>query len=90
MEWEKGKLTKATIHSALGGNCRIRTSEKITVDVPTSKIEGANPNTFYNFVDAGKPLVKENAQLLEMSVNQGNVIDFKTEKGKTYNIIPQK
>jgi alpha-L-fucosidase 2 len=90
MEWEKGKLTKATIHSALGGNCRIRTSEKITVDVPTSKIEGANPNTFYNFVDAGKPLVKENVQLLEMSVNQGNVIDFKTEKGKMYNIIPQK
>lgn len=90
IEWEKGKLTKATIHSALGGNCRIRTTEKIAVNVPLSKIEGANPNPFYQFVDAGKPIIKDSSKLPEMPENQGNVIDFQTEKGKSYTIILQK
>ncbi len=45
MWWEDGKLTRALVHSAKGGECRILTKESITVlDVPKPKKRSkANP-----------------------------------------------
>lgn len=85
MEWEKGKLTKAVIHSTLGGHCRVRTNEKITVqNTPTETIKGENPNPLFSFVDAGKPTIKDKTKSNVLPAIQGVTLDFKTEKGKQY------
>jgi alpha-L-fucosidase 2 len=88
MEWEKGKLTKATIYSELGGNCRIRTNDLMKTNVITSTAKGINSNPFFSFIDAGKPIIKDNNSLLQLTTNQGNVIEFNSEKGKIYTFTP--
>ena len=85
MEWEKGKLTKAVIHSKLGGHCRVRTNEKVTVEnTPTETLKGENPNLLFSFVDAGKPIIKDKTKSNVLPAAQGVTLDFKTEKGKQY------
>ena len=87
MEWKAGKLTKAVVHSALGGRCRIRANDKITVkqaaDQPlaTDKL-----NPLFNIVDAGKPLINDETKLGDMPVAKGYTIEIKTEKGKHYDL----
>ncbi|WP_298351450.1 glycoside hydrolase family 95 protein [Runella sp.] len=85
MEWEKGKLTKAVIHSTLGGHCRVRTNEKIAVlNTPYETSKGENPNPLFSFVDAGKPIIKYKTKSNAIPTIQGVTLDFKTEKGKQY------
>ncbi len=85
MEWENGKLTKAVIYSTIGGNCRIRTNESnIIENTQTNAAKSANPNPLFNFINAGDPLIKDKSKLGEMPNNQEFVIDFATEKGKSY------
>ena len=49
---------------------------------------GENPNPLYTAY--GKPTYKKNveAKLVEVDQSNGYTIDFKTEKGKTYTIVP--
>jgi len=90
MEWENGKIKKATITSGLGGNCRLRTSQPFGINnVSAHAALGVNPNPFFHVIDPGKPLNKSNSRLNEMPVFKFNTIDFGTEKGKTYEVIPQ-
>ena len=51
MEWSEGKLTKATITSSLGGNCRLRTSRQVKISgVQVNKATGINPNSLFTIV----------------------------------------
>lgn len=92
MEWENGKLTKAVIHSALGGNCRIRSFAEVKPKGhEAKKAEGNNPNTFY-FIGKTAGLVKGNnaAQLKKLNLKETFLIDFNTEKGEIYELTPTK
>lgn len=85
MEWEKGKLTKAVIHSTIGGNCRIRTNESMIVEnTQTNTAKNTNTNPLFSFINAGEPIIKDKSKLGEMPNIQGFVINFATEKGKSY------
>ncbi|MCX6213982.1 glycoside hydrolase family 95 protein [Spirosoma sp.] len=87
MEWKAGKLTKAVVHSALGGNLRIKTNDRMMVQPALSaELSPANPNPLFSFVDAGKPIIKDKTKLGEMSVVKGFIVDMKTEKGRVYEI----
>jgi alpha-L-fucosidase 2 len=86
LEWANGKLTEATIYSTLGGNCRVRASDKFSVNTTSEPAKGKNPNPLFNFVDAGKPLIKDPSKLIEMPILDSNIIDFNTESGKIYRI----
>ena len=91
MEWEKGTLTKAKITSTLGGNCRLRTCEKLKVqNVETSIAEGQNPNPLFKYTDPGIPQNLSNATLSDLPEKIYYTVDFMTEKGKTYEVIPEK
>ena len=91
MEWDKGVLSRAKITSTLGGNCRLRTCEKIKVqNVETSIAEGQNPNPLFSYTDPGVPQNMSNAVLKELPAKTYHTVDFMTEKGKTYQIIPVK
>lgn len=89
LSWSDGKITKASIYSALGGNCRIRTAIPVKV-LETNFIEakGENPNTLMR--TTGTPEYKNNATrgLIELNIKETYVIDFKTEKGEVYTIVP--
>ncbi len=88
MEWKDGKVTKVTILSNLGGNCRVRSHAPLQVKGPDAKTaDGQNPNPFY-FVTKAPQLVKgDNAsQLLPFELKETVSIDFPTEKGKAYEL----
>jgi alpha-L-fucosidase 2 len=90
IDWKKGKLSKATIKSNLGGNCRLRTPIPVKVIAVSSKNAIGNNKNTLNIPPAIPVYQKvDNAKLTDISFNRGYVIDFTTEKGKTYTIIPQ-
>lgn len=88
MEWKEGKLIQATIHSNLGGNCRIRSHTVLNTKNSEAKAaEGENPNEFY-FVSKAPALVKGNnaSQLQPLELKETTSIDFPTEKGRRYQL----
>lgn len=88
MFWQNGNLTKATIYSKIGGNCRVRTNESLLVNhVQPQIVKGENPNQLFNFIKVDKPIIKDSSKLLKMEEPSGFVIDFLTEKGKKYDVL---
>lgn len=88
MEWKNGKITKAIIYSSLGGNCRVRTTTKVSAKgFELKQAEGKNLNDFY-FMGQAPDLVKgENAVLLQqLELKETSLVDFSTEKGKDYEL----
>jgi alpha-L-fucosidase 2 len=89
LQWSKGILTRATVSSTLGGNCRVRTSIPVkVVEVASTKAKENNANSLME--TPARPAYRKNstATLPELNVVNTYVIDFVTEKGKTYTIIP--
>ena len=86
IEWRDHKITKLLIHSALGGNCRLRLNEK-----PSNKqlamARGQNPNHFYVTIDIQKPIIKVDNDKLRVQLPKTWLYDLKTIPGKSYRII---
>jgi len=89
LDWKANKLTKAVIYSGSGGNCRLRTNVPVRVRGVSSKTaagENTNPLIFspekQNYEKAAQ------AKLPELNLRNTYVIDFPTEKGKSYTIEP--
>ncbi|TZF83291.1 glycoside hydrolase family 95 protein [Pedobacter sp. BS3] len=84
--WAKGKLVKAKIYSANGGDCRLRTAIPVKVkEVSTLQRDAGALNAAVEVPPYQK---NPSAKLLQLDVRKGYVIDFKTEKGKSYTIVP--
>ena len=90
IDWQNNQLTKAIIYSGSGGNCRLRTLVPVKViEVPSKKAEGENPNSLA--VKQEKIPYNKNlavTRLRSLHTRDGHVIDFMTEKGKKYTIVP--
>jgi alpha-L-fucosidase 2 len=89
LQWQNGQLVNSKIYSALGGNCRIRTLQPVkVVEVKTNQPSGENPNELNTVFS--KPPYKKNAkaELVEINQSKGYTLEFITEKGKTYTIVP--
>ncbi|TKC55437.1 glycoside hydrolase family 95 protein [Pedobacter hiemivivus] len=86
MEWKAGKLEKLTLKSELGGNCRLRVRQNITLNGSTllTKAKGENSNAFYQVNGIKAPLISEKARLKGMPVPETELYDFDTKAGKTY------
>jgi len=89
INWKNGKLTQAKIYSGNGGNCRVSSLLPINVvETKTKRTERINSNEL-NTVYGKPPYQKsEKAQLVELNIPKHYTIDFITEKGKTYTIVP--
>ena len=86
--WANGRLTKATVRSTLGGLCRIRTNQPVTImNTKTTPATGQNPNALFSFVQAGKPLGAN--PVTQQQTPNGFVQDFQTVAGGTYMLISQ-
>jgi len=89
INWKDGKLIQAKIYSGNGGNCRVSSLKPIKVIETRSKqAEGLNSNELNTVY--GKPPYQKNekAKLVEISIPKSYTIDFVTEKGKIYTIVP--
>lgn len=86
IEWKNSKLTKLTIKSNLGGNCRVRIAKNIQIKTKANLqlVKGENPNPYYQVNTIKKPLISEKAQLKGYSLPETHVFDFHTEKGGYY------
>src|SRR5687767_5280425 len=89
INWKAGKLSEAKIYSGNGGLCRISSLEPAKVIETNSKpAKGVNPNILNT--DYGKPPYQKNAKatLVELNIPERYIIDFTTEKGKIYTVVP--
>lgn len=89
-EWKNGKLSGARIHSGLGGNCRLSTSLPVKIIGAIVKpVTGPNQNSLNELAEI--PVYRKNkkAQLQDLALRKNYLIDFQTEKGKTYTVITQ-
>ena len=89
INWNEGKLSQAKIYSGNGGVCRISSLQPVKVVEIKSKPAQENNSNELN-TSYGKPDYKKNetATLVELNVAKRYVIDFITEKGKTYTVVP--
>jgi alpha-L-fucosidase 2 len=86
IEWKNSQLTKLTVKSTLGGNCRIRIAKNINLKSKTQlkNSTGENPNEYYQVNSIKTPLVSEKAELKGFPVPETQIFDFNTEKGSIY------
>ena len=87
IHWKEGKLKEARVFSGNGGVCRISSLQPIkVVGVNWNPAIENSPSKF----TYGKSFYERNAEakLIELNIPKLYSIEFKTEKGKTYTIIP--
>lgn len=89
IDWKDGKLSKATITSVLGGPCRISAPQPVKVVEATSKKStGSNANNLNT--SYGQPPYEKNQEtkLVDLKSPEQYSVDFVTEKGRTYTVVP--
>ena len=83
LAWSDGVLDRVTIKSNLGGNCRIRSYNKLVLEsgeeIAVAKDENQNP--FYELPNTKKPLISKSAKLASLSLKLTYLYDIKTEPG---------
>jgi alpha-L-fucosidase 2 len=89
MIWKDRIVQKVSISSTLGGNCRVRTAEPVKVlETTFGPASGDNTNPLTAtprippYVDGSRTISRP------IEVSKGFLIDFQTEKGKTYTLVP--
>jgi len=89
IDWENGKLTQAKIKSLIGGNCRLRTPIQVrVVEVVGDKTNTVAVNPLMQNFEKPPYQKNANAKLQPIKADKGYAISFKTEKGKSYTIVP--
>jgi alpha-L-fucosidase 2 len=89
LAWTDGKLARAVIRSALGGNVRLRTATPVIItDAQPTPARGVNPNAFFATVAAGSPEIAATAALPVLTLRATVTVDFPTKAGATYTLTP--
>jgi len=88
IEWKNNKVSKIKIKSLLGGNCRVRSYDKLAAagDFKLEEAKGENPNPFYIVPGIKQPLISPEAKIKHVELKKSYLYDFKTEAGKEYTL----
>lgn len=90
MQWKEQQLTRATIYSGSGGNCRIRTTIPVKVVEVSGKLaNGSNSNKLAITYGVPPYEVVNRSAITPLPQTTEYIIDFPTVKGKTYTIVPK-
>lgn len=85
IEWRNGKVVALTMHSTLGGNCRLRVYDPLSGKGFSLKAaSGANPNAYFSVPDIPQPLVSAKANLKGLDLKKTYLYDFITKPGQSY------
>jgi alpha-L-fucosidase 2 len=89
IEWENGKTKSVALTSLLGGNCRMRSANRMRPDGEFKLLtaKGENPNPFYELPRIKKPLISEKAQSNRMDPGASFLYDIPTEAGRSYRLL---
>ena len=89
LEWKNGKIKQSKIKSMIGGICRIRTEYPVKV-LETKSTPSVGEVANHLLRKFGQPPYEKNAhaELQPVKNEKDFIIDFKTEKGNTYTIVP--
>ena len=89
LEWKDGEITKLVIKSKLGGNCRIRSYNKLQLeDKSLIKLaNGENKNPFFQTPEIKMPIISDNKVVKEVSLKNTFLYDIETKPGETFTII---
>ncbi|MGE5421116.1 MAG: glycosyl hydrolase family 95 catalytic domain-containing protein [Chloroflexota bacterium] len=87
MEWENGKLKEAVIKSNLGGNCRLRLPNVVSVDKGSlTTAKGVNDNPFYSVEKIPSPIISKEAKLKKPVIPATVLYDLETRAGEVYTL----
>ena len=80
IQWKNGELQTATIKSALGGNCRIRSYYPLKGN-GLKESGGQNANPFYEVANIKAPLIHAENELTPLNLMKVYEYDVETKKG---------
>lgn len=91
MEWKDGKLIKLTIKSLLGGNCRLRSFDKLKIQRKgvLKEAKGNNPNPFFKTPEMPAPLISKKANVTLLQLKPTFLYDLETQVGKSYTLVDE-
>ncbi len=86
LDWENGIVTNLVIKSLLGGNLRIRATNRITSRGPARLTEavGKNENPFFEVAVTPAPIISPRATVTKRKLPVTFLYDIPTVKGVTY------
>lgn len=87
--WKDAKVQEIVVKSTLGGNCRLRVPNQITLANGQSLVaaSGTNANPYFETAKVKQPLISKEAKLNALTFGAANEYDFPTEGGKTYTFV---
>ena len=85
MQWKNGEITKATIKSSIGGNCRIRSYYPLK-GKGLKEAKGENPNTFFTVHEIQAPLNHAENKISSSSLKKIYEYDITSQKGDVIEI----
>ncbi|HMQ08986.1 MAG TPA: glycoside hydrolase N-terminal domain-containing protein [Saprospiraceae bacterium] len=81
--WSSGKIARATIHSSLGGHCRIRSYSPLS-GAKLKEAIGQNYNPMYRTPEVKTPLISDYANVKGPELRKVYEYDLVTQPDKTY------
>lgn len=86
LKWQNGKVVELTVHSSIGGNCRLRVANELQGKVSLTPVDdtAANSNALFKKAVIKTPLVSEKASLKPMEPIKTMLFDFDTKAGGQY------
>ena len=84
--WKDSKLATLTVHSALGGVCRLR-SGVVLKGKGLKPAKGVNKNPFYQLPETPKPIISDKASLKPVVLPPAFLYDVSTEEGMRDNRV---
>ncbi|RXK62843.1 glycoside hydrolase family 95 protein [Lacibacter luteus] len=89
MEWKNGRVVKAVIKSAIGGNLRVRTPNELKAasGVAFKNAIGENSNHLYVVETIKEPVVSEKATLAPVVLSKTFLYDIATKPGQIVTMV---
>ncbi len=88
MEWHRGRITRAVVHSSSGGLCRLRSFIPLKGRA-LHKARGHNTNPFYSVPATPTPLISQEAQSTFPAIADTYLYDLPTTAGNSYELKSQ-
>ncbi|HDR89451.1 MAG TPA: glycoside hydrolase family 95 protein [Bacteroidetes bacterium] len=90
--WGNNTIKIIKIKSMLGGNCRIRLPNQVSLkgNGKLSSASGVNPNPFFQTPKIKDPIISDSTSLNKVKPPTTFLYDLQTKPGKTYTIINEK
>jgi alpha-L-fucosidase 2 len=86
VEWKNGRVTRLTIRSELGGNCRLRFYSEWGANRLLKEAKGGNSNPFYTLPEIKAPVISVKANQQFVTFKKIYEYDLMTKAGKTYTL----